>query len=137
MRKRFKVVSQPGPGVFTLELILVKIAPPQIIHITNGPYEWSSTVYGNPNIPTMSAGVMTVSGKFIESATGTRLVEFVAPVSPQFMEMGGSPQFMEMDSASNLANAMQFAQVASRRFAADLVAGIERQRENGRAGTSR
>ena len=137
MRKRFKVVSQPGPGVFTLELILVKIAPPQIIHITNGPYEWSSTVYGNPNIPTMSAGVMTVSGKFIESATGTLLVEFVAPVSPQFMEMGGRPHFMATGAGSNPADAMQFAQIASRRFAADLVAGIERQREIGRAETSR
>ena len=118
--RRFKVVNAPGPGVFTLELILVKVVPPSPAYISNGPYDWSESVIGMPDAKKTNAGVMTVSGKFIEATSGKLLVGFVTPVSPQGMDMG--------DPAAP-GEAYRFGQRASQQFAMDLVAAIVRQRQ--------
>ena len=120
--RRFRLVNQPGPGAFTLELIVAKVVPPQPVGIQNGPYDFSSSVIGMPNVASMSTGIMTVSGKFIDGATGTLLVGFVVPVSPQNMGM---------EATSNPAESIPFARLASQKFASDLVDAIVRQRESG------
>jgi hypothetical protein len=120
IRKRFRVVDKPGPGAFTLELILVKVVPPQPVDIHNGPYDWSSAVIGMPDVATVSAGVMTVSGRFIDGSDGKLLVGFVSPVSPQAMGMEGG---------SSPADATRFADAASQQFATDLVTAMVRTRE--------
>jgi hypothetical protein len=118
--RRFKVVNAPGPGVFKLDLILVKVVPPSPAYISNGPYDWSESVIGMPNAQKINAGTMTVSGKFIESTTDKLLVGFVTPVSPQGMDMS---------DPSSPGEAYRFAQRASQQFATDLVAAIVRQRQ--------
>ena len=123
--RRFKLVNRPEPGAFTLELILAKVVPPQPMRIQNGPYDFSSSVIGMPDVASMSAGTMTVSGKFIDGATGKLLVGFVVPVSPQNVDMVAT---------SNPAESIPFAKTASQKFASDLVDAIVRQRErNGQA----
>ena len=117
---RFKVVSAPGPGVFRLELNLVKISPPAPAYISNGPYDWSESVVGMPNAQRVSAGTMVVSGKFIDAVSGKLLVGFVTPVSPQVMDMS---------DPSAPGSTSRFAQEATQQFATDLVAAIVRQRQ--------
>ncbi len=117
---RFRIVNTPGPGVFTLQLILVKVTPPAPAYISNGPYDWSDAVIGMPDAQKTTAGMMVVSGKFIDSPSGKLLVGFVTPVSPQVMDMG---------SPSALGAAYRFAQLATQQFASDLVAAIVRQRQ--------
>ncbi len=120
---RFKVVNQPGPNAFTLELILVKIVPPQPMAIQNGPYDFSAAAIGMPDVPSMSTEIMTVSGKFIDGASGKLLVGFVAPVTPQNMDM---------QATDDPAATPRFAKVASEQFASDLVAAMERTRQANR-----
>lgn len=117
--RRFKVVNAPGPGVFILELILAKVVPPYPAYISNGPYDWSDSVVGMPNAQKTNAGTMTVSGKFIEAASGKLLVGFVTPVSPPAMDIS---------DPSAPGSAFRFGQQASQQFADDLVAAIIRQR---------
>jgi hypothetical protein len=119
--QHFKIAKAPGPGVFTLNLVLIKVAPPGVSnYIANGPYDWSASVIGMPNAQPMTGGQMTVAGKFIDAATDKLLVGFVAPVSPQSMDLGTS---------TNATPTLRFAQRASSQFAADLVAAIIRQRQ--------
>ncbi len=120
--QRFRVVNQPGPGAFTLELILAKVVPPQPVGIQNGPYDFSASVIGMPDVASMSTGIMTVSGKFIDGASGKLLVGFVVPVSPQNMAM---------EATSNPAESIPFARLASEKCAADRVEAIVRQRARG------
>jgi len=126
--RRFKVVNTPGPGVFTLQLILVRATPPHSVYIANGPYDWSSTVIGMPDAHPMSGGELIVSGKFLDSTSGHLLVGFVAPVSPQAMEL---------DNPSDPNSAFRFISAASQEFASNLVAAIVRQRQIGEASISK
>jgi Protein of unknown function (DUF3313) len=116
--RRFKVVDAPRRGAFTLNLVLVKLSQPHPAYISNGPYDWSPAVIGMPDAQRIDAGVLTVAGKFIDSATGKLLVGFVAPVSPQVMDI-------------DAVTPSRFAQAASQQFASDLVAAIVRQRQIG------
>ncbi len=119
---RFKVVGAPGPDVFTLQLILVRVIPPRPAYISNGPYDFASSIIGMPNVQPVDAGVLVVSGKFIDAASGKLLVGFVAPVHPQTMDL---PNISDPNAA------YRFAELASQQFASDLVAAIVRQRQIG------
>ena len=125
---RFRIATAPGPGVFTLELNLVKVTPPAPAYISNGPYDWADSVIGMPNAQKINAGTMVVSGKFIDSVSGKLLVGFVTPVTPQVMDMG---------NPSAPGEAYRFAQQASQQFATDLVAAIVRQRQLNKIATTR
>ena len=117
MGQKYRVVGTPEHGSHTIQLVLVRVVPPEAVHITNGPYPWAGAVVGMPN-RVYSEGEMLVGGKFEVSATGKLLAAFVAPVSPSDMMMGPatSPQASQ-----------QFVQDVSRTFATSLVASIERQ----------
>jgi hypothetical protein len=117
--RRFKVVKSAGPGTFTLELILVKVSPPHQEYVTSGPYEVSALAVGMPDAGGLSAGSMTVAGRFIDSESGKMLVAFSTPVSGGMMDMAGGD-----------AGGIGFAQSASEQFATDLVKAIVRQRRN-------
>jgi hypothetical protein len=121
MRQHFKLVDAPGPNVFTLDLVLVNVTPPRPEYIGSGPYSVSALAVGMPDAGGMTAGTMTVAGKFIDSESGKLLVGFSAPVSPQVMDLAGP---------GNPARAYDFAAAASEQFAADLVHAIIRQRRN-------
>ena len=118
--RHFKIVKTPGPGAFTVELVLIKVAPPGPAYISNGPYDWSASVVGMPNAQTTTAGQMTVAGKFIDAVSNKLLVGFVAPVSPQSMDLA---------SQADAGSTVRFAQRASTQFASDLTAAIIRQRQ--------
>ena len=125
--RRFRVVNAPGPGVFSIQLIIARIVPPHPIPITSGPYDFSATVIGMPNAQTTSSGEMTVSGRVTDASSGKLLAGFVAPVSPQSMGM----------DTTNSNDSLAFAKAASEQFASDLVAAVVRQRQlnRGAAGT--
>ncbi len=118
--RRFPVVSAPGPGIHTIQLILVRIVPARQMYISNGPYPWANSVVGMPNLASAGGGNMTVAGKFTVSTTGKLLAAFVAPVSPSDMMMG---------MPTGPSGAMEFARDASQSFANDLAASIARQQE--------
>ncbi len=122
--RHFRVVNAPGPGVFTLELILLKAVPPQPQYVTSGPYTISALAVGMPDQGAMTAGSLTVAGKFIDAATGKLLVGFSSPVSPQMMDLAGP---------ASAGNTLDFAEVASQQFASDLVRAIIRTRQNNQA----
>ena len=122
--QHFKVVQTPGPGAFTLNLVLIRVIAPGPGYIANGPYDWSSSIIGMPDAQPASVGEMTVSGKFTDSETGKLLVGFVAPVSPHSMDLS---------ARATSEQTYQFSQEASRQFARDLVAAIVRQRKEGQA----
>jgi len=84
--RRFRVVNAAGPGVFTLELILLKAVPPHQQYVKSGPYDVANLAVGMPNEGLTTAGSLTVAGKFIDSATSKLLVGFSSPVSPQMMD---------------------------------------------------
>ena len=119
MARHFKIVNQAGPGVTTISLILAKITPPHADYSAEGPSGIPATLVGMPEGPGTTAGTLTVSGKFTSSQSGKLLVGFVAPVSPDVMDLPrpGTP-----------ARALEFAEAASHQFANDLVNGIIRQR---------
>nr|WP_294509597.1 DUF3313 family protein [uncultured Rhodopila sp.] len=119
--RRFKVVNAPGPGVFTIELILVNVTPPRPAYIGSGPYAISALAVGMPESGGTTAGTMTVAGKFLDAQTGKLLVAFSSPVSPTVMDLA---------SPGNPSRALDFAGAASQQFAADLVRAIVRQRQN-------
>jgi hypothetical protein len=118
--RRFKVVDAPGPGVFTVELILVNVTPPRPAG-TDDQDAVAALAIGMPNAGGTIAGTMTVAGKFIDSQTGKMLVAFSSPLSPTVMDLAppGDP-----------ARALDFAEAASEQFASDLVRAIVRQRQN-------
>jgi hypothetical protein len=118
---RFKVVNTPGPGVFTIELVLVNVTPPRPAYVSSGPYAISALAVGMPEAGGTTAGTMTVAGKFIDAATGKLLVAFSSPLSPTVMDLA---------SPGNSARALDFADAASKQFATDLVNAIVRQRQN-------
>lgn len=126
--QHFKIEPAPAPGAFTLNLVLVRITPPAPGYISNGPYDWSSAVVGMPDAQTTTAGQMTIAGKFTDSESGKLLVSFVAPVSPQVMDLGGPATSSQTYEA---------AQRAGEQFASDLVAAINRQRRIGRVTSTR
>ena len=64
--RHFRVVNAAGPGVTTLDLILVKVTPPGINYVGSGPYEISELAVGMPNAGGTTAGTLTISGKFVE-----------------------------------------------------------------------
>ena len=119
MARHFKIVNQAGPGVTTISLILAKITPPHADYSAEGPSGIPATLVGMPEGPGTTPGALTVSGKFTSSQSGKLLVGFVAPVSPDVMDLPrpGTP-----------ARALDFAAAASHQFANDLVNGIIRQR---------
>ncbi len=119
--RHFKIVSAPGPGVFTLQLIVVKIEPPHDVYIANGPYDFSSSVIGMPNSQPVSSGELVVSGKFTDAASGKLLVGFVSPVHPEGMDVGASA------GANDIS---RFTTLATQQFASDLAASIVRTRQN-------
>ena len=119
--RHFKVVNATGPGVYTLDLILVKVDPPRTQYVGSGPYNISALAVGIPDAVGTIAGTMTVSGKFTDSETGKLLVGFSAPVSPQVMDLA---------APGNPARAIGFARAASQQFASDLVKAITRTRQN-------
>nr|WP_294555695.1 DUF3313 family protein [uncultured Rhodopila sp.] len=119
--RRFRVVDAPGPGVFTVELILVNVTPPRPAYVTSGPRAVSALAVGMPEAGGTTAGTMTVAGKFLDSQTGKMLVAFSSPLSPTVMDL--SPP-------GNPARALDFAEAASEQFASDLVRAIVRQRQN-------
>jgi hypothetical protein len=116
--RHFKVVNTPGPGVATIELILVRVDPPRFEYVGSGPYEISELAVGMPNAGGMTAGSLTISGKFIDSDTAKLRVAFIAPVSPQVMDL---------PAPGNPARALDFAQAGSEQFAADLVHAMLRE----------
>jgi hypothetical protein len=117
--RHFKVVNQPGPGVMTISLTLAKITPPHADYSAAGPSGIPATLVGMPDGPGTEPGTLTIAGKFLSSDSGKLLVGFVAPVSPQVMDLPrpGTPS-----------RALEFAESASHQFATDLVNGIIRQR---------
>jgi hypothetical protein len=117
--RHFKVVNAPGPGILTLDLILVTAVPPQVAADYGNEFEAIMALPGQEG--GAANGAMTVSGKFTDSTTGKLLVAFLAPVSPQDMD------------PSAPGRAPDFAQVASEQFATDLVKAIIRQRQNAHA----
>jgi hypothetical protein len=119
--RRFKVVDAPGPGVFTLELILVNVTPPRPAYVTSGERAVSALAVGMPDAGGTVAGTMTVAGKFTDSQTGKLLVAFSSPLSPTVMDLA---------PPGNSARALDFAEAASEQFASDLVRAIVRQRQN-------
>lgn len=118
--RRFKVVNAPGPGVFSIELILVNVTPPRPAYVGSGPYAISALAVGMPDSGGTTAGTMTVAGKFLDAQTGKLLVAFSSPVSPTVMDLA---------SPGNTARALDFAEAASQQFAADLVRAMIRQRQ--------
>jgi hypothetical protein len=118
--RRFKVVEAPGPDVTSLDLILAKIVPPRPEYVGSGSYLIPDLAVGMPDAGGTMAGTLTISGKFAASETGKLLVGFVAPVSPEVMDLArpGDP-----------ARALDFAKAASQQFASDLVNAIVRQRQ--------
>jgi hypothetical protein len=127
MARHFKVVNAAGPGVFNLELVLVRVVPPRPQYVTSGPYSISALAVGMPDAGGTSAGTETIAGKFTDSVSGKLLVGFSAPVSPQVMDLA---------SPGNSARALDFARAANQQFASDLVRAIARQRELERAGSA-
>jgi len=119
--RRFKVVEGPGPGVFTLNLVLVRVVPPRPAYVGSGPYNISQLAVGMPEAGGETAGTMTVSGKFLDSQTSKLLVAFTSPVSPTVMDL---------PAPGRPARALGFAEAASEQFANDLVRAIIRQRQN-------
>jgi hypothetical protein len=119
--RRFKLAKTAGPGTFTLELIVVKVNPPHQEYVTSGPYEVSALAVGMPDAGGLTAGSMTVAGRFIDSESGKMLVAFSTPVSGGMMDTGGR---------GSDADGIGFAQSASEQFATDLVKAIVRQRRN-------
>ncbi len=119
--RRFKVVDAPGPGVFTLELILVNVTPPRPAYVSSGPYAVSQLAVGMPEAGGTNAGTMTVAGKFLDSQTGKMLVAFSSPLSPTVMDLA---------APGRSSRALDFAEAASEQFASDLVRAIVRQRQN-------
>jgi hypothetical protein len=118
--RRFKVVNAPGPGSFTVELILVSVTPPRPDYVGSGGRSVSALAVGMPDAGGTVAGTMTVAGKFIDSASGKLLVAFSSPLSPTVMDLA---------SPGNPARALDFAEAASEQFASDLVKAIVRQRQ--------
>jgi uncharacterized protein DUF3313 len=118
--RRYPVANTPGPGIHTLQLVLVRVVVPHQMYISNGPYPWANAIVGMPNLATAGGGEMTVAGKFTVSSTGKLLAAFVAPVNPNDMMMG---------MPSGPSGAMAFARDASQTFATNLVASIVRQQE--------
>jgi hypothetical protein len=119
--RRFRVVEAPGPGVFTVELILVNVTPPRPVYVTSGERAVSALAVGMPDAGGTTNGTMTVAGKFIDSQTGKMLVAFSSPVSPTIMDLA---------PPGRSARALDFAEAASEQFASDLVRAIVRQRQN-------
>jgi hypothetical protein len=118
--KHFKVVNETGKGIFTLNLVLVRVSPPHEQYVESGPYPIQNLAIGMPeNAPGTSAGTMTVAGKFLDSETGKLLAGFSVPVSPQVMDLA---------PPGKSARAFDFAQAASQQFADDLVKAIIRTR---------
>ena len=115
--RKYRVVDTPEHGTHTIQLVLVRVIPPEAVHITNGPYPWAGAVVGMPN-RVYSEGEMLVGGKFELSATGKLLAAFVAPVSPSDMMMA---------PATGPDVTQHFVQDVNRAFADSLVASIERQ----------
>lgn len=122
--RHFKVVKEAGPGVFTLELVLVKVIPPRQEYVTSGPFSISALAVGMPDAGGTTTGSLTVAGKFLDAQTGKLLVAFSTPVNPTMMDMGAS------ESNESMAG---FAEVASEQFATDLVKAIIHQRRSARA----
>jgi hypothetical protein len=119
--RRFRVVDGPGPGVFTLQLILVRVVPPRPAYVASGPYNVSALAVGMPEAGGTTAGTMTVAGKFLDSQTSKLLAAFSSPVSPTVMDL---------PAQGRPARALAFADEASEQFASDLVKAIVRQRQN-------
>jgi hypothetical protein len=119
--RRFKVVDAPGPGVFTVDLVLVNVTPPRPSYVSSGPYAVSQLAVGMPEAGGTNAGTMTVAGKFLDSQTGKLLVAFSSPLSPTVMDLA---------NPGNSSRALDFAEAASEQFASDLVRAIVRQRQN-------
>lgn len=119
--RRFRVVNAAGPGVFTIELILVNVTPPRPAYVGSGPFAISALAVGMPESGGTTAGTMTVAGKFLDSQTGKLLVAFTSPLSPTVMDL---------PNPGNPARALDFAETASQEFAAGLVRAIVRQRQN-------
>jgi Protein of unknown function (DUF3313) len=121
--KRFKVVDAPGPGVFTLQLILARLVPPRPQYNAPTGYNIAGPALsvGMPEAGGTTAGTMTMSGKFLDSQSGNLLVAFSSPVSPTVMDLPapGRPQ-----------RALDFADAACEQFADDLVRAMVRQRTN-------
>lgn len=121
--RRFKVVDQPGPGVFRLELVLARLVPPRPQY--NAPAGWNfagpALSVGMPEAGGSTAGTMTISGKYVDSRTGNLLVAFSSPVSPTVMDLPppGRPT-----------RVLDFADAACEQFADDLVRAMVRQRQN-------
>lgn len=124
--RHFKIVNQPGPGVVTISLILAKITPPHAEYSAVGLSNLPATAVGMPEGPGTTAGTMTVSGKFSDSQSGRLLVGFVAPVSPEVMDL---------PRPGNPARALDFADAASHQFSIDLVNAIIRQRQINKVST--
>jgi len=117
--RHFKVVNESGPGIVTLSLILAKIVPPRVEYASKG-FKATADLPVGVDGPGMTAGTMTVSGKFSDSQTGKLLVGFVAPVSPEVFDLA---------LPGNPARALDFADAATQQFATDLVNAIIRQRQ--------
>ncbi|WP_158258289.1 DUF3313 family protein [Rhodopila globiformis] len=120
--RRFRVVDQPGPGVFRLELILARLVPPRPQYAAPAGWNFAGPALsvGMPEAGGSTAGTMTMSGKFIDSQNGNLLVAFSSPVSPTVMDLPapGRPQ-----------RVLDFADAACEQFADDLVRAMVRQRQ--------
>lgn len=123
--RHFKVTNTAGPGVVAINLTLAKITPPHANYTPVGPFSEEVAADMPAGQGTM-AGTLTVSGKFVDSDSGKLRVGFVAPVSPQVMDL---------PRPGNPARALDFANVASQQFANDLVNAMIRQRQNSRMAT--
>lgn len=119
--RHFKVVNAPGPGVATLELILVGVEPPRFRYVMSGPYQINALAVGRPDSGGMTTGTLTISGKFTDSNTGKLEVAFVAPVYPQVMDL---------PPPATPGRTLDFAEQASQQFAANLVRAMIHQRQS-------
>jgi hypothetical protein len=122
--RHFKVVDTGGPGVSSINLVLVRVVPPRPDYVSSGPTSnvvGSALAVGMPEAGGTTAGTMTVAGKFIDTQTGALVVAFSAPVSPTVMDL---------PTPGRPGRAFDFAGVASQQFASDLVKAMIRQRQN-------
>jgi hypothetical protein len=122
--RHFKVVNTGGPGVSSINLVLVRVVPPRPDYVSSGPTSnvtGSALAVGMPESGGTTAGTMIVAGKFIDTQTGSLVVAFSAPVSPTVMDL---------PTPGQSGRAFDFAGVASQQFATDLVRAMIRQRQN-------
>ncbi|PPQ35291.1 hypothetical protein CCS01_08050 [Rhodopila globiformis] len=120
--RRFRVVDQPGPGVFRLELVLARLVPPRPQYAAPAGWNFAGPALsvGMPEGSGSTAGTMTMSGKLTDSQNGNLLVAFSSPVSPTVMDL---------PAPGRPTRALDFADAACEQFADDLVRAMIRQRQ--------